>query len=277
MLNTRDQIESDRLDFQHKVLADFMGYELLHPSIDVKGKDSLNVADVGTGTGIWLKKLLSVLQSEGRSSRLIGFDISSDQFPSDTGDIRFSTHDATQPFPAEHWTSYDVVHVRLFVFALREPDLRRVMENVVQLLRPGGYLQWEDADFCYTAANQPASRLSEMISMVTDYSIQAGFSMQVSKSIMDQGHRLGLVPLTQYDYSSLAKPDFYAEVKVWFTQLLQVLVPVTLIRSGRAADDAVAEKLSHKMLYDLHVEYAQGVVPRLRIIAIVGRKPLLSV
>lgn len=39
------------LDMQHEILAGFMGYELLHPSIDVRIHDGLNVADVGTGTG----------------------------------------------------------------------------------------------------------------------------------------------------------------------------------------------------------------------------------
>ncbi|KAK4862974.1 hypothetical protein LT330_010685 [Penicillium expansum] len=279
LFNSRDQMESDRLDTQHSVLAGFMGYKFLHPSIDLRGKGALKVADVGTGTGIWLRKLSPFLQPlpEGQSHHLHGFDISNNQFPIDTNGISFSTHDATKCFPEEHLNSYDIVHVRLFVFALQEPDIRKVMENVVQLLRPGGYLQWEDADFCYAGADRPAPTITEIIRMVTEYSIQAGFSMRISECLTDQGKRLELQSLNQYGYGTLEKPECYTDVKPWFSQLLRALLPVTLIRTGRASNQLAAQALTCQMLEDVESEYSQGVIPRFQIMVIVGRRPSESV
>ncbi|PYI05221.1 hypothetical protein BO78DRAFT_276883, partial [Aspergillus sclerotiicarbonarius CBS 121057] len=171
------------LNTQHKVLAHFMGYELLHPSINIDPSPSLRIADIGTGTGIWLDRLSSTLPTN-QPHHLQGFDISDRQFSKGSKNIHFCLHDATEPFPSEHLNSYDIVHVRLFVFALKEMDLGRVMANVVHLLRPGGYFQWEDADFCYTAPapapDKPTPQVREIIDLVTTYAVKAGFSMRVS-------------------------------------------------------------------------------------------------
>ncbi|KAI8964253.1 hypothetical protein F5Y11DRAFT_100489 [Daldinia sp. FL1419] len=42
---------------------------------------------------------------------------------------------------------YDLVHVRMLVAAMLPGDCKVVVHNLAQLLKPGGFLQWEECDF----------------------------------------------------------------------------------------------------------------------------------
>ena len=42
--------------------------------------------------------------------------------------------------------AYDVVHVRLLVLVVENGDPRSILRNLIKLLRPGGYLQWDELD-----------------------------------------------------------------------------------------------------------------------------------
>ena len=53
---TRDAKESSRLNMQHAVWRQNMGF-LLHPRVAKNLPDDARIGDVGTGTGIWLLEL----------------------------------------------------------------------------------------------------------------------------------------------------------------------------------------------------------------------------
>ncbi|ROW17079.1 hypothetical protein VPNG_01298 [Cytospora leucostoma] len=42
--------------------------------------------------------------------------------------------------------AYDVVHIRSFAFVLLDEEIPQVLRNLVDLIKPGGYLQWGEAD-----------------------------------------------------------------------------------------------------------------------------------
>ncbi|TVY13952.1 N-methyltransferase tcpN [Lachnellula arida] len=124
---------------------DAMGY-ILHPSIQMPGKE-WRVADVGAGTGLWLTKLAQIAPKD---SQLDGYDISSDQFPAASltpGNINFRISDAKMPPPEGLWESYDIVHVRLLATIVDNGDPSPILQHCLKLLKPGGYLQWEELDF----------------------------------------------------------------------------------------------------------------------------------
>ncbi|OQD87727.1 hypothetical protein PENANT_c005G05526 [Penicillium antarcticum] len=128
----RDKKESERLDAQHSLLSKVTGNILIHPSIPKDG--IFSVADVGTGTGIWLKDVSKGLNKTNTNCYYHGFDISADQFPDDTGNLKFSAQDITLPFPEEHWNRYDLVHVRLLVAAIDEADYKAAISNLSAIL-----------------------------------------------------------------------------------------------------------------------------------------------
>ncbi|KAL6722287.1 hypothetical protein ACLMJK_001394 [Lecanora helva] len=124
-----------------------LGY-LLHPAIDLpRNKENLRVADVGTGTGLWLGELSASLS---RSAHLDGFDISPAQFPPSSwyGDnVSLSTLDIFKPLPEGLKGGYDVVHLRYFMTIARDDTIRVVLENLRGMLKPGGYIQWVERDW----------------------------------------------------------------------------------------------------------------------------------
>jgi SAM-dependent methyltransferase len=106
---------------------------------------NVHVADVGTGTGIFLSKLAETVPA---SATLHGFDISEAQFPKsaqNSHNIGLSVADAKIGFPPEHKGIYDIVHLRLLSPGMAsDTDWSRVVENVMSLLKPGGALQWSE-------------------------------------------------------------------------------------------------------------------------------------
>ncbi|KAL8776839.1 MAG: hypothetical protein Q9194_002904 [Teloschistes cf. exilis] len=147
----RDTQESQRLDAQHEYFRQLSYGHLIHPSIPARQLHA--VADVATGTGLWLRQLADELTLprpvEGEKPSFVGFDISQQQFPladSLHTQMKFVVHDMVDTFPAEYHERFDLVNVRLVTYAVKASDLDRVVRNITQLLKPGGYLQWQETD-----------------------------------------------------------------------------------------------------------------------------------
>lgn len=104
------------------------------------------IADIGTGTGRFLLRLNLLYPN----AILDGSDISPALYPStDTlpPNVSLTVFDAKQAPPEELHGQYDLVHVRLLVAAMLPGDWDTVVGNLCLLLKPGGYLQWEECDF----------------------------------------------------------------------------------------------------------------------------------
>ncbi|KAH1303825.1 hypothetical protein KXX11_001668 [Aspergillus fumigatus] len=139
----RNIAASTRLSLQHYIWKENMGY-LLHPSIDVSRPD-LAIADVGTGTAIWILDLLRQLPN----AKFHGFDISSEQYPAPgfvPPNVSLSELGILGEIPEEYREKFDVVHARLLVQVVNQAgsDPVPVIRNMMKLLKPGGYLQWEE-------------------------------------------------------------------------------------------------------------------------------------
>ncbi|KAL8727029.1 MAG: hypothetical protein Q9166_006327 [cf. Caloplaca sp. 2 TL-2023] len=143
--------ESRRLDAQHEYMRALSYGHLIHSSIPARQLHA--VADVATGTGVWLRHLAedpALPRSAARQDpSFVGFDISKEQFPPTQSlppHVKLVVHDMVEPFPAEYHERFDLVNVRLVSYAIKGSNLDRVVRNVIQLLRPGGYLQWQETD-----------------------------------------------------------------------------------------------------------------------------------
>lgn len=125
-----------------------IGY-LLHPSIANKLCGSPAIADVGTGTGLFLSQLAEVYPQ----ATLRGFDISSAMFPAPEelpANVELHIMDVKKPPPLEEHHRYDVVHARLLVAAMTAADWEVALRNTLLLLKPGGAIQWEEPNFAET-------------------------------------------------------------------------------------------------------------------------------
>ncbi len=134
---------SNRLDEQHIFTTKTLGF-LLHPNIPALSPTA-KIADIGTGTGIWL---LDVAKSLPITCQLTGFDFTTSAFPPAKiwpANVSFKLQDMSLPFPSSEIGTYDVVAVRFVSSATARADWARMVENLTTLLKPGGWLQWIDS------------------------------------------------------------------------------------------------------------------------------------
>ncbi|KAL7893063.1 S-adenosyl-L-methionine-dependent methyltransferase [Trichoderma sp. SZMC 28014] len=139
----REYSEGLRLETQHLLFNIHNGYTI-DPKIPITPE--MKIADMGTGTGIWLLDLARQVPS---TVRLDAFDISDRQFPhkdSRPENISFRILDAFSQVPDELIGKYDVVHLRLWCCIVRDCNTAALIRHATQLLKPGGYLQWDEAD-----------------------------------------------------------------------------------------------------------------------------------
>ncbi|KAI0479448.1 hypothetical protein GGR56DRAFT_635069 [Xylariaceae sp. FL0804] len=139
---TRLPIETFRLNEQFDLMTKNMGY-ILHPSIQLP--PSPHIADMGTGTARFIIRL----HPETQDAVFDGFDISPALFPpQDTlpAGVTLSLLDLKQPFPEHMHGKYDLVHLRLLYTAMGPEDWAPAVCNVFRILRPGGYIQWEEVE-----------------------------------------------------------------------------------------------------------------------------------
>ncbi|KAM0208572.1 hypothetical protein ACHAPA_009769 [Fusarium lateritium] len=178
----RGQQETKRLNEQHRYILDLCDGNIMSPQIPT---DSLEmVADVCTGSGAWLLDLDQRLRANGGSysTAFHGFDISSVQFPNLDKDqesrFKFSVHDVRKPFPREHLGQYDLVHLRLLMWALPTDEIETVIANLSSLLKPGGYLAWDEAayvDWVDTSGTPECVRIHDII---VDYMKKRNFCVE---------------------------------------------------------------------------------------------------
>ncbi|KAF2791437.1 UMTA methyltransferase family protein, partial [Melanomma pulvis-pyrius CBS 109.77] len=138
----RSHFSSSRLNLSHFLWKQVLGFNI-HPSIPTSGFK--RIVDIATGTAIWPLDVAS----EFPDAEVDGFDIALDQCPPKNFFPRvrkLGTWDIFDDPPEEMQGWYDIVHVRLVIFVVKNNDPRVIIRNLMKLLKPGGYLQWDELD-----------------------------------------------------------------------------------------------------------------------------------
>ena len=134
---------ASRLNYQHYLWRETLRFSI-HPSIPVP--EEARIADVATGTAIWLIDVTH----EHPAAQLDGFDIDMSQAPPKqwlNPKIALKTWNIFDRVPDDMIGVYDVVHVRMLVLVVQNSDPRNIIRNLFQMLKPGGYLQWDDLNY----------------------------------------------------------------------------------------------------------------------------------
>ncbi|KAL4981726.1 hypothetical protein BDW68DRAFT_171972 [Aspergillus falconensis] len=266
----RDEAESRRLNEQHKLLVDFVEGPI---DRSVPLEKITAVADVATGTGIWLfdaRKLL--VDRVGESPRYFhGFDISSAQFPPASEGIEFTVQDIFKPFPVEHHNRYDLINVRLLVTAFPESEFGKVVQNLLTILKPGGYLQWVEIDFSAVATDNPRA------AAVTDTWLKFcglnKLSQCAPEAIRTAYQDVGLLNIVTRSFLPRNREDLLERLQKWQLQFYTSVMPLILLKTGQVADDAAANKRASEIFQDLELFYAEKNIVDTRFSVLVGQKP----
>ncbi|KAB8076139.1 hypothetical protein BDV29DRAFT_170835 [Aspergillus leporis] len=148
----RSYTAASRLNYQFYLWKDSLHFNL-HPTIPLPKNDStpIHIADVATGTGIWLFDLLrDPVTSRYRSLQLDGFDIDLKNAPGAEWlppTVTLRELDLFDEVPSDLIGQYDIVHLRLLVLVVQKSDPLPIIQKVFQMLKPGGYIQWDDLDY----------------------------------------------------------------------------------------------------------------------------------
>lgn len=139
----RDITASARLHLQHHLWVSTLGYHL-HPSIPLH--PSPLIAEIGTGTGIFSLELAR----QNPQIRIEASDLSLAQTPPIgwwPSNVTFQELDIFAPIPDTLLGRYDVVCIRHFICVLLPSgDPKPLLRALLKLLKPGGYLQWQEWD-----------------------------------------------------------------------------------------------------------------------------------
>ncbi|OJJ85940.1 putative LaeA-like methyltransferase [Aspergillus glaucus CBS 516.65] len=276
----RDAEESARLNCQHDFLLEVYGNNLIHPSIPKSNIQS--VADIATGTGIWLRDAATVLGMWNRNPSspyyLHGFDISSAQFqplPTQTNaEISLSLQNCLEPFSSEHHGRYDFVHVRLLIGALRKGEYELAIKNIFDILKPGGYFQWEETDMDSIESDispQPPS-LIEARRLLLSSLDKSDLYTKPAEHIKSEAKCIGFSNLHIVEYSSTTRPHLRDRSRAWLTRALQSVMPMAMIRLGKASEEDFGKEMAKELMAEFESECAEAIVG-LNMDMVIGKKP----
>ncbi|KAL4749333.1 hypothetical protein BDW72DRAFT_214136 [Aspergillus terricola var. indicus] len=266
----RDEAESRRLNEQHKLLVDFTE-GLIDSSVPLEKFTA--VADVATGTGIWLWDVQKLLVDRvGESPRCFhGFDISPAQFPPVAEGIELTVQDIFKPFPVEHHNRYDLVNVRLLVTAFPESEYEKAVQNLLTILKPGGYLQWGDMDLSATATDNP--RVAPASDTWLKFCSLNNLSQCAPKAIQKAYEDAGLLNIINRPFFPRKRGDLLERLQKWQTQFFMTVMPSMLLKTEQVADQAAASKRTLELLRDLELFFAEGNIVDTRFGVVIGQKP----
>ena len=155
MLGDRGHASACRLNLQFYLWKEAIGYNL-HPSIPIS--ETHAIADVAAGTCAWL---IDVARQHP-SAEFVGFDYNLLQAPHQQllpPNTTVEYWNMFEDVPPAFVENFDIVHVRLLVMVI-EGDPRLVIRNLFQMLKPGGYLQWDELN----CANMHVKKLHSSLS-----------------------------------------------------------------------------------------------------------------
>jgi len=133
-----------RLNLQHYIWKQTQGY-LIHP--DIPRNPDIKIADIGTGTGIWLTDVAGDLKIPG--VQLHGFDVDISQCPPkewlpETVSIR--KLDIFGEIPDDLHDQYDIINIRAFLVVVKDSNPGFVLQQLSKMLKPNGWVQWSEQD-----------------------------------------------------------------------------------------------------------------------------------
>lgn len=178
-----------------------------------------------TPIGTWLADLgrlerIDKNQSAGLS--LHGVDLSGSLFRQDPRlDLR--QHNLKEKFPASwNWSnSFDLVHQRLLVWGIRSEEWEIVLDNLVDVVKPGGYIQLVEAEWVlssYTEEQPQQHKLGLVQSWSTESS---GMDVHIWKRFPGLLKARGFTEIKEETFNlgygaTAARP----EDKIWTAELL---------------------------------------------------------
>jgi hypothetical protein len=224
---------------------------------------------------IWLEDVAEYLSVFAPlEHNYVGFDISTKHFPvPPASGMSFHQHDILQPFPAEHQLQYDLVHIRLLVLALRKDQFRTAIANVVQLLKPGGFIQWEEFETKNMTFIPPSAITSEVRGIMRKAAQSSGLTNTPCADIKGHLEDMGFEKVTIVDFDSSFREDLDNEAREWTKGGARAGLYYALLRDGSERSPEETRILADRLLDEYTKKIDEDVVPTMPLARVFGQKP----
>ncbi|GAA85128.1 hypothetical protein AKAW_03242 [Aspergillus luchuensis IFO 4308] len=264
---------SARLHLQHFLYQNTTGY-LLEPAIEkavTTAQQPLKIADLGCGNAIWLTQLHTELSKKNITAQLDGFDINPIHFPAPAY-LPPSDLAATARHPRQSPSCPPSRHLRCGTDLLIP-----TLSAASSLLKPGGYLQWQENRGDIFLVEAPNSKIPTAACESVMQVLKGGLKAKgISYAWIDELDK----PLTEFGFQNvrlLTHDKRKIDYKAWTDAYLMVLEDLTPLFPTKA--DAPNAPLSREAWIEMFSaavkETEKGVVfHQNRIITAVGQKPL---
>ena len=264
-----------RLKSQGEAATERIGF-LIHPQIPQSSPD-LKFADVCTGSGSWLMEVARTLPS---TCSFTGFDISANIFPAESSlprNVDFRTHSVLDPFPGEDRGTYDVVAVRFCLLAFHSAaEWKIAVENLVSLLKPGGWLQWLDSDLtkqkcCQSRLGTSRAALEEIMrGFCEDFCDESGILRGGITMLPKLCREAGLVDVQDETFST----DKDSTTREESTRSIVMGFKPVVLRLAKSGHENWNEEKLEKLLKDAECDISHGVYITHNSVCVIGRKRL---
>ncbi|GES82599.1 class I SAM-dependent methyltransferase [Rhizophagus clarus] len=186
-----DELQIDRLQQLHHVLKICCNANFYSP-ISQDLTRGIDVLDVGSGTGTWVFDV----SSDFPKSRFTGVEIQSFMLPTiRPSNTNFIHNDILEGIPFNP-NSFDYIHMRYMILCFTDLQYDKVIKNLVELLRPNGYLELCEPNMNFTNMGPATQRLVDEISKLLS-------ARSMNPSISDRLHEYleknGLQEIRQHD------------------------------------------------------------------------------
>lgn len=222
--------EMNRLDFQHFVLRQAFKGNFAAPI-----SNPASILDVGSGTGRWAKEMAALFPAASVTGLDIKEPVAGEQSASSAAtdprpaNYRFVPGNILEglPFPD---ASFDFVHQRLLFFAIPSDRWQFVLNELIRVTRPGGWVEVVEGHYGYEPMGPAAQLIADVMlstmqkrgidprnsARLDQYLLTAGFQPVQTRTVKlpvgDWGGRLGQLAATDVlSFSQAAKPLLRAQ------------------------------------------------------------------
>lgn len=147
--------ELERLQKQHAWMRTCLDGKIVFAPVDLQNPQ-LRVLDVGCADGILLGDLAKQVSP---TAKLVGVDVMSQFLPASPPEknVTFAVWDVTESPAPERTAAFDLTHVRYVLAGAGAQGIDKAIQNLVDTLAPGGWLQVQEMELGPDRPKQCAS------------------------------------------------------------------------------------------------------------------------
>ena len=159
---------------------------------------------------------------------------------------------------------YDFIHIRLLVLAIEQIQVPLILRSVLKMLKPGGYLQWDDLDVMNMGVKKvdstvPSPALDELV-MMSNPNGRYNWTVEIKKVMEEEGFQNVSLDLIG-DPPELVRP---------FNELHLMSMEEIGVSFARRGKNEMASKL-YQLIKDAYQEASLGATLYFPRVVCVGR------